>query len=177
MKILRVSPRAKKLVLALGVVAWAMPMSNAALSDSHGYDADAVETAQEATDSLISALLAAVVDVTTRTTPETVVPESQVISLLLANSKKAYRLLDGTGDPIRNRNRPKGKFERDALEAALLGETTQEVKGNKLRTVIPLPFAAENCALCHANYLDYEVGDIIGAITLRVPLLKDDDDD
>ena len=162
--------RAKKFLQVLGFAACCIPMAQATQADE---DPHAVEVAQQATDSLISAVLAAVLDVTNRTTPETIVPESQVISLLLANSKKAYRLLDGTGDPINKKNKAKGKFEKDALEAAKMGETTQEVIGNKLRTVIPLPYAVANCGICHDYDPEFVEGDIVGAVSLRVRLLRD----
>ncbi len=168
--------RRKNFLRVLGFVACWAPMTQVALADSPGDDPHAVEVAQQATDSLINALLAAVLDVTNRTTPETVVPESQVISLLLANKKKAYRLLDGTGNPINNKNKAKGKFEKDALEAAMMGETTQEVVGNKLRTVVPLPYAVANCGTCHEYEPEFAEGDYVGAISLRVQLLDDYED-
>jgi len=54
---------------------------------------------------------------------------------------------------------------------ALAGNTTQERRGNRLLAVLPLPFAVEKCGTCHTNYAEYyAVGDIVGAISLRVPL-------
>jgi hypothetical protein len=133
-----------------------------------------LEVAEDATDTLLSSLLAAVLDVTDATTPENVVPNSLAISLLLPECQKGYRLLDGTGEPLDPRNVPNGDLERDALEDALAGETTQIVAQGKLLTVVPLPFADENCALCHTNYLDFEPGEIVGAVSLQVPLLGED---
>ena len=144
----------------------------AALMLTHPSSASADEaSAQATTDSLISALLAAVLNITFRTTPETVAEESHAISLLLPPSQQAYRLIDGTGSPLNPLNVPRGAFETAALEAALAGETTQEVRGGKLLTVIPLPFAIANCSLCHA-YTEQGIppGAFVGAISLEVPL-------
>ena len=73
--------------------------------------------------------------------------------------------------PLNPRNVPRGKFETEALEAALAGQTTQTVRGGKLLTVVPLPFAAANCSLCHA-YTEQGIapGAVVGAISLEVPL-------
>ena len=128
--------------------------------------------AQATTDSLINALIAAVLDITDRTTPATVGPESHAISLLLPASQRAYRLLDGTGDPINPLNVPNGRFESEALEAALVGQTTQRVRGRKLLTVTPLPNAAANCTLCHDNYAEFAPGAVVGAISIEVPIAK-----
>ena len=96
--------------------------------------------------------------------------------MLLAKGRGAYRLIDGTGEPLNPRNKPWGKVEKDALAAALNGEITQVVQGNKLLSVFPLPYAAEACSICHTNYIPLapgEEGDIVGAISIRVPIPKD----
>jgi hypothetical protein len=161
-------------LLVVGIAAWCMPAPIRAIAVSPLENDLAVEVAEDATDALLSSLFAAVLEITDATTPENVAPNSLAISLLLPECQKGYRLLDGTGEPLDPRNVPNGDFERDALEDALAGQTTQIVAQGKLLTVVPLPFADANCALCHTNYFDFEPGEIVGAVSLQLPLFGSD---
>lgn len=177
MRIRSVSERARASLLAMALALSCLPLSNAVRADSPEIDTDAVQTARETTESLINALLAAVLDITSRTTAENVVPNSQAISLLLPHARPAYRLLDITGEPIDPRNRPRGRAEREAAERAAQGESTEILRRRALKTYVPLPLAVENCVACHDNYAGLELGTIVGVIAVKAPLSVFDDDD
>lgn len=136
-------------------------------SNSGGLDE---EGAKRATDSLASALLSAVGNITANVTPETFEADSLAVSLLLPGCQDTYRLIDGTGNPLDPGNVPVDSFEKKALKEALKGKTTQEVENGFLRTVVPLTFSSENCAVCHLNYFEFELDEIIGAAAFKVPV-------
>lgn len=156
------SLRKHALLVALGVVVSSASMSKPTFAD-----------AETTTNALINALVAAVVNVT-EDTVETgnVGPNSRAISLLVPRGA-AYRLVDASGDPLDPRNKPRGRFEKQGLQK-LVGQpafsTVQDEGSRKLRTLFSLPFLP-GCETCHTNYArDFEEGDIVGAISVKVRL-------
>ena len=82
------------------------------------------------------------------------------------------RLVDGTGQPLNDTNRPQNAFEKAAIEKLLAGETyvDQVVRENDhsyLRTATVVPVVNEKCVLCHPGN---KVGDVLGAISYKIPL-------
>jgi len=133
-------------------------------------DGQQLDAARQTTTGLLNSLVAAVVDLTLGTTEENVATQSLAVSLLVPEGHSAYSLIDGTGSPIDPLNSPKGQVEREAMARVLNGEVVEQIRGDSLRTFVPLPNALPNCALCHANYAEFEPGVIVGAISIEVPL-------
>jgi hypothetical protein len=82
------------------------------------------------------------------------------------------RLLDATGEPINDENRPRDDFERKAIEALLAEKPYYEEVVDRqgkhyLRAATPLPVVMEKCTLCHENYRGKK---IIGGLGYMLPL-------
>lgn len=104
------------------------------------------------------------------------VPAGEAFKLLFATMKKKgwheIRLLDASGEPINEENRPKDAFERAAIEALLAGkpyyEEVSSANGKAaLRAATPIPVVMEKCVMCHENYRGKTV---IGALGYTLPL-------
>jgi hypothetical protein len=99
---------------------------------------------------------------------------------LFAAMKKAghheVRLLDATGQPYEENNRPRDDFEKAAVKALLAGkpgfEEVIEKDGKKyLRSATPIPVVLDKCILCHEHYKEAkEKKQIIGALGYTVPI-------
>jgi Protein of unknown function (DUF3365) len=99
---------------------------------------------------------------------------------LFATMKKAghheVRLLDATGEPYEEKNRPQDAFEKAAIKALKSGkpgyEEVVEKEGKKyLRSATPIPVVMDKCILCHENYkAAKEKKEIIGALGYTIPL-------
>ena len=133
--------------------------------------AQPLQMAIETSETLANAATAAVLDITEHVTVATVEADSEAVTLLIGRNP-AIRLI-GEIDPLGNNSQPHGAFEQEALEAAINhGETTQELQGNHLVTMIPLVSgpvgeAGGNCNLCHTTFTD---GQRVGVLGLRVQL-------
>ncbi len=82
------------------------------------------------------------------------------------------RLLDASGEPINDDNRPRDDFERAAIAALLKGQPYYEHVTHKdgkpvLRAATPIPVVMEKCTMCHDNYRGKKV---IGALGYSLPL-------
>jgi len=82
------------------------------------------------------------------------------------------RLLDGTGEPLNDVNKPQDDFERQAMKAMLAGKPYYEELATRdgkqfLRAATPVPVVMEKCTLCHENYRGKK---IIGALGYTLPL-------
>jgi len=82
------------------------------------------------------------------------------------------RLLDATGDPHNPENTPRTKFERDAIEAFIDGNSFYE-KTEKIgaeyyfQAATSLSIVTDGCTICHpAN----KQGDLLGGISYTFPL-------
>ena len=82
------------------------------------------------------------------------------------------RLIDATGEPINDENKPTGAFEQAAIKKILKGEAyydevvTEEGK-KYLRAATVVPVVNDKCVLCHPGN---KVGAVLGAISYRIPL-------
>jgi hypothetical protein len=82
------------------------------------------------------------------------------------------RLLDGTGEPLNDVNRPQDDFERQAIKAMLAGKPYYEELATRdgkqyLRAATPVPVVMDKCILCHENFRGKK---IIGALGYTLPL-------
>lgn len=99
---------------------------------------------------------------------------------LFATMKKAghheVRLLDATGEPFEEKNRPSDDFEKAAIKALRGGKAGYEEvidrDGKKfLRSATPIPVVMDKCILCHPNYqAAKEKKEIIGALGYTIPI-------
>ena len=99
---------------------------------------------------------------------------------LFAAMKKAghheVRLLDATGEPFEENNRPNDDFEKAAIKALKAGkpgfEEVVEKDGKKfLRSATPIPVVMDKCIMCHPNYkAAKEKKEIIGALGYTIPI-------
>ncbi len=103
-------------------------------------------------------------------------PAGEAFKVLFADMKEKgwheVRLLDASGEPINEQNRPQDGFERKAIEALLAGKPYYEEVANKdnkefLRAATPIPVVMEKCTMCHENYRGKK---IIGALAYMLPL-------
>ena len=131
--------------------------------------ADSVEKAIRTTEIFANAIFAAVGSVTNDVTDDTVEADSSAVSLLVRYNP-AVRLL-GISDPLGGiSSRPGSKLEVKAFADALKGMTTQQIDGNNLFTVVPLPFL-DGCEVCHENFADdFNEGDPVGAVSVSVQI-------
>ena len=99
---------------------------------------------------------------------------------LFAAMKKAghheVRLLDATGQPYEENNRPRDDFEKAAIKALKGGkpgfEEVVEKEGKKyLRSATPIPVVLDKCIVCHEHYKEAkEKKEIIGALGYTIPI-------
>ncbi len=156
-------------VLALGAVAGAqygwkpggMPSS------------EAIAFAERTSDLMTNTVVAALVQEINETTPENVQEGNLSIGLIFDDRNPSMRLV-GTLGPLRQNDRPRDGFERDALAAALEGEPYTDVDRIRgrwfYRRSIPLSNFAPQCALCHTNFAGLPSTEYVGALMLRIPI-------
>lgn len=82
------------------------------------------------------------------------------------------RLLDATGEPINDENKPQDAFEREAIKQLLAGKPYYEQVAKRdgkeyLRAATPLPVVLDKCIVCHENYRGKK---IIGGLGYMLPL-------
>ncbi|MBW4617414.1 MAG: hypothetical protein KME21_30200 [Desmonostoc vinosum HA7617-LM4] len=133
-----------------------------------------VTFAQQTSDLMLSTLFAALTQEFDETTVDNVEQGKQSISLIFNDENKDMRLV-GTVGPLRENDRPRDDFERQANALALTtGEpltSVQRVSGQwYYRRSVPLTNFRAECALCHANYPAGPTSDKVGALMLRVPI-------
>ena len=95
--------------------------------------------------------------------------------LFAAMKKKGWheaRLVDATGDPVNDDNVPRNDFEKAAIKKILGGETyvdqvVREDGRNYLRAATLVPAVNAKCLMCHPGS---KVGDVLGAISFKIPL-------
>ncbi len=103
---------------------------------------------------------------------------SAAMALFDVIDKKGWhrvRLVDATGDPYAAKNVAKDDFEKQGIERLRKGEafvdTVVEEDGKPyLRALTPIPVVMQKCTLCHPHYADVPQGQIIGALSYRVPI-------
>jgi len=161
---MRLQKRAITAVLASTAI-----VASVAWTQVRGAGPQDVTSAQQTTTALANMVVAALKNITENTTPETVVANSEAVTLILAHCQDHYGLLAGTKPPLNPKNVSHDAFETKALQLALTGQTTQVVQGNRLRTVVPLNFV-QKCALCHTNFAGLPLNAIVGAAEFNVPI-------
>lgn len=103
-------------------------------------------------------------------------PAGEAFKVLFAGMKEKgwheVRLLDATGEPLNDENKPQDKFEKSAIAALLDGKPYYEELIDKdgkeyLRAATPIPIVMDKCIMCHGNYREQKV---IGALGYTLPL-------
>lgn len=87
------------------------------------------------------------------------------------------RLVDASGEPIEERNRPADDFEKSAVDKLKAGKAAPEQIVEKdgkryLRMATPIPVVMKKCVMCHANYEKAKPGEVIGALSYTVPVIE-----
>jgi hypothetical protein len=144
---------------------------------ARGYDypppTGQVTFAQQTSDLMLNTLFAALTQEFDETTVDNVEQGKHSISLIFNDQNKDMRLV-GTVGPLRESDRPRDNFERQANSLAMAGEPYVSVQrvDNKwyYRRSIPLSNFRAECALCHINYPAGPTPDLVGALMLRVPI-------
>ncbi len=101
-------------------------------------------------------------------------------ALFAAMKKKGWhevRLVDATGNPLNDENKPRDAFEKDSIKKLLAGESWVEevvkVKKSKtrhLRVTTAVPVVLAKCTLCHENYKGLPKNRAIGGLSYTVPI-------
>ncbi len=99
-------------------------------------------------------------------------------ALFAAVEKKGWhkvRLLDATGEPYDEDNKPREGFEQRAVQALVKGESwyeeTANVEGKRvLMAATPIPVVMKKCTMCHAHYANVPEGKAIGALSYTIPI-------
>ena len=132
-----------------------------------------VAFARRESDLLLATLFAALTQEFNETTPDNGEEGKRSISLVFNDRNKDMRLV-GTFGPLRENDRPRDAFERDALERALTGQPSTAVQRDDdrwyYRRSIPLSNFRMECALCHTNFPPGPTPNWVGALMLRVPI-------
>lgn len=92
------------------------------------------------------------------------------------NGWHKVRLVDASGEPVNDENKPKKGFEKKAVEQLLKGkpswdEVVEEDGKRYLYAATAIPVVMEKCIMCHENYKGVPKGKAIGALSYRVPIL------
>lgn len=148
-------------------------------SIARGYDypppTEQVAIAKETSDLMLNTLFAALTQEFDETTVDNVEQGKQSISLIFNDHNKDMRLV-GTLNPLKESDRPRDNFERQANALALVGQTYTSVQqvDDKwyYRRSIPLSNFRAECALCHINLPTGPTSDWVGALMLRVPVKR-----
>ncbi len=82
------------------------------------------------------------------------------------------RLVDATEAPLNDDNKPRGAFEKAAIDKIRTGETyydqvVEEGDRRYLRAATLVPVVNDKCVICHPGN---KVGDVLGAISYKIPL-------
>lgn len=99
-------------------------------------------------------------------------------ALFGAMKKKGWhevRLLDATGEPLREKNSPADAFEKEAIKQLLAGkggyeQVVEKDKKRYLRSATPIPVVMKKCTICHPHYADAKPGQAIGALSYTIPI-------
>lgn len=83
------------------------------------------------------------------------------------------RLVDASGHPTNDENKPRSNFEKAAVKKILAGETyVDEVSAENgksyLLAATVVPVVNEKCMRCHPAYT--KVGQVIGAVSYKLPI-------
>jgi len=168
--------RLKKLV-SYGIILLSLVMGFGFTTIARGFDfaptTAQITFAQETSDLMRNTVVAALIQEIEETTPANVEQGKHSISLIFDDQNINMRLV-GTIGPLRNNDRPRDSFERQANSLALMGQESTSVQrvDDKwyYRRSIPLSNFKPQCALCHTNYPPGPTSDLVGALMLRIPI-------
>jgi sugar phosphate isomerase/epimerase len=96
----------------------------------------------------------------------------QVFAAMKEKGWHAARLVDATGHPLNEENKPADAFEAKAVKALLAGESyvdeVEEREGKRfLRAMTLVPAVNQKCILCHPGH---KVGDVLGGISYSLAI-------
>jgi hypothetical protein len=133
-----------------------------------------VAIAQETSDLMLNTIFAALTQEFNETTTDNVEQGKHSINLIFNDQNKDMRLV-GTVAPLKESDRPRDSFERQANALAMAGGqayTSVQRVDNKwyYRRSVPLSNFRAECALCHVNFPAGPTSDWVGALMLRVPI-------
>lgn len=85
------------------------------------------------------------------------------------------RLVDVTGDPYNSDNVAQSEFEKRSLkllsaDRPYIDQVSEEDGKPILEVVTAVPVVMEKCTLCHDNYKNVKPGQVVGAISYRIPI-------
>ncbi len=103
--------------------------------------------------------------------PPAIKVAKQIFAAMEKNGWHSARLVDATGDPLNEANRPISDFEKAAEKAIRGGKTYyEEVSGEgqkrKLLAATIVPAVHAKCAKCHGK----AEGDLLGFIRYEIPI-------
>jgi hypothetical protein len=97
------------------------------------------------------------------------------IALFDAMKEKGWhevRLIDATGQPYEEKNRPADDFEKKAIEQLKAGKPAEEIveqDGKRyLRAATPIPVVMKKCVMCHPAYENAKPGEVIGSLSYKL---------
>ncbi|HUY31938.1 MAG TPA: DUF3365 domain-containing protein [Pirellulales bacterium] len=96
----------------------------------------------------------------------------ELFSVMRSKGWHDARLIDGTGKPLNEDNKPKGGFEQAAIKSILKGdnyydEVTEENGKRFLRAATVVPVVNAKCLMCHPGH---KVGDVLGAVSYKLEI-------
>ncbi len=96
----------------------------------------------------------------------------QVFTAMKEKGWHHARLVDATGKPLNDENKPADAFEAKAVKSLLAGESyldEVETRDGKryLRAMTLVPAVNQKCVICHN---DNKVGDVLGGISYTLPI-------
>ena len=138
--------------------------------------ADEKAFARQVADTLQERIFALLMNEFANTTADNFEAGNVAISLVFADDNPSFRLV-GTLEPLRGNDTPQDAFEAEALPQAMAGKAVEgvyEVDGEHyFRRSIPLTNFDPSCAICHGNYASPPDDAPVGALMLRVPVIRD----
>jgi hypothetical protein len=156
---------------------WLYPVTGRA-QEKAGPDKAAVQRARE-TVKLIDALHKFyVVEITstyvgdTKKQPPAARVAKRVFKAMHDGGLPGGRLVDATGEPINEDNRPNTPFEKKAVAAIKAGKGYYDEVGTAggkdvLRAATVVPVVMKQCISCHPGFRE---GDVLGALVYEVPI-------
>lgn len=140
-------------------------------------DKVAVERARDTVKLIDSMYKNYVVEITSTYVGEKKVPPAarvtkRVFAAMHKGGFHSARLVDATGEPVNEDNRPNTAFEKKAVDVIKAGKGYYEevdVAGGKnvLRAATVVPVVMKQCILCHPGFKE---GDVLGALVYEVPI-------
>jgi hypothetical protein len=163
--------------LAAAAVVSLSPRPHAAAADSKGPDPAAVERTRGTIKMLDDLHKGYVVTITeTYVKAQVKTPAATVIKKVFSHMEKSGhgtgRLIDATGEPLREGNVAKTDFEKKAVTAIKGGKPYFDEVGTKdgkpvLRAATVVPAVMDACLNCHGNV---KKGDVMGALVYEIPI-------